>query len=319
MNNYLNIHLFERLHHHSPTISEAFEVRMEQFMKEGKINSYYRVRSAKRAIEKIVGNGFRLSDITPEWLADCELRWRREGKSPTTIVIYMKALKAEINEQARNGNFDIDMMPFGRGRYELPPAHSRKMALTKEQVTAIAYYKGNPTLEKYRDLWLFSYLCNGINFRDMIFLRYSNVYGDEISFYRSKTSHSLKAAKEIRASFTPMMREIITRWGNPYDGRQDTFLFKYASGNETPFEADALVRKVTSLCNRHLKQLAEILGIPVFTTYSARHSFATILNRNGVNIKYISDSLGHSSLKMTETYLAGFTEEDRLKYSKILL
>ena len=144
----------------------------------------------------------------------------------------------------------------------------------------------------------------------------SNVQG---IVYRSKTAHSLSSAREIRAAFTPAMREIVKRWGNPYDGNRNTFLFRYAKGNENAFEINALVKKVTSLCNRQLSRLAEELGIPEFTTYSARHSFATILNRNGVDLKYISECLGHSSLKMTETYLAGFTKEDRMKYSVILL
>lgn len=38
----------------------------------------------------------------------------------------------------------------------------------------------------------------------------------------------------------------------------------------------------------------------------ARHFFASVLKRSGVNIAYISDSLGHSDLKTTENYLASF-------------
>ena len=30
------------------------------------------------------------------------------------------------------------------------------------------------------------------------------------------------------------------------------------------------------------------------TTYTARHSYATVLKRSGVNISYISESLGHT-------------------------
>lgn len=319
MKKHSNLHIKLKFLRRVPTVSEAFTERLEQFKKEGKANSYYRVRSAKRAFERFAGEELRFSDVTPGWLVACEQQWRRENKSPTTVTIYMKALRVEINDLVRTGLLKQEQVPFGRGKYELPAAQPRKMALNREQIEAIAAYRGNPTIERYRDLWLFSYLCNGINFRDMLFLRYSNVDGSEIVFYRSKTAHSLSSAREIRAAFTPAMREIVKRWGNPYDGNRNTFLFRYAKGNENAFEINALVRKVTSLCNRQLSRLAEELGIPEFTTYSARHSFATILNRNGVDLKYISECLGHSSLKMTETYLAGFTKEDRMKYSVILL
>lgn len=307
------------LFRHGQGLIGALEKRMSDFERTGKANSYYRVRSAKRAFEDFCGGkDVRLGEITPEWLASCEKCWRNGGKSPTTIVIYMKVLRREINELIREGKMDPADNPFGKGRYEMPVPQSRKLALTQEQVRAIASYRGSRTIERYRDLWLFSYLCNGINFRDMLFLRYRNIVGNEICFYRSKTLRSSSQPHEIRAAYTPLMKEIVSRWGNSYE-TQDTLLFKYARGDEGPFEIEALVRKVTSLCNRHMNKLAEILGIPAFTTYSARHSFATILNRKGVGLKYISDCLGHSSLKVTETYLAGFTDEDRARFSDLLL
>lgn len=73
-------------------------------------------------------------------------------------------------------------------------------------------YKGSKTVEKYRDFWFFSYLCNGINFRDMLFLRYGNIVDGEICFVRSKTSHTSNHIREIRAVLTPEMRDIIKRW-----------------------------------------------------------------------------------------------------------
>ena len=48
-------------------------------------------------------------------------------------------------------------------------------------------------------------------------------------------------------------------------------------------------------------------------TYTARHSYATVLKRSGANIAYISESLGHNDLKTTENYLASFEKEERKK------
>ena len=54
------------------------------------------------------------------------------------------------------------------------------------------------------------------------------------------------------------------------------------------------------------------------STYTAIHSFASVLKRSGANIAYISESLGHSDLKTTENYLASFEKEERVKNAAFL-
>ena len=67
------------------------------------------------------------------------------------------------------------------------------------------------------------------------------------------------------------------------------------------------IKKVTYVVNKNLKKIGEALGLPIpLTTYCARHSFATILKRSGVNIALISEALGHSDLKTTQIYLDSF-------------
>ena len=172
-------------------------------------------------------------------------------------------------------------------------------------------------LEEFRDLWFFSYLCNGINFMDLLFLQYSNIVDGEICFIRSKTSRTTKHSKEIRATITPEMWDIIHKWGNPNISPQ-TYIFKYAKGNEDAFEKIKLVRRIVTKCNRKLKKIAQGTGIAQLTTYTARHSFATVLKRGGAKTSYISDSLGHSNLTVTENYLACFEKEERIRNARLL-
>ncbi|PXX25487.1 tyrosine-type recombinase/integrase [Arenibacter sp. ARW7G5Y1] len=44
-----------------------------------------------------------------------------------------------------------------------------------------------------------------------------------------------------------------------------------------------------------------------FTTYTIRHSWATITKFMGIPTEVISDGLGHNSLKTTQIHLKGFT------------
>lgn len=99
------------------------------------------------------------------------------------------------------------------------------MALTLEQIGQIANYEdGTEATAKYRDYWLFLYLCNGINVADFVKLRYRDIVNGEICFVRQKTERTTKTRKEIRVVVTARMQAIINRWGNPF--RSDNFIFR---------------------------------------------------------------------------------------------
>ena len=53
-------------------------------------------------------------------------------------------------------------------------------------------------------------------------------------------------------------------------------------------------------------------------TYVARHTFSTRLMRKGVSSLYIKESLGHSSVAVTENYLGDFGEQVKHEYAKLL-
>ena len=208
--------------------------------------------------------------------------------------------------------------PFGKGKYEVPSGSGRKLALTLEQIKKlITYTDGTKATEMYRDLWFFSYLCNGINFRDMVFLQYSNIINGEICFIRAKTARNTKYGKIIHAVITPEMQTIINKWGNT-DISPNNYIFPFAKGTEDPFEKVKLIREIVTECNQILRKITNATGIPRITTYSARHSYATVLKRSGVNIAYISESLGHSNITITENYLASFEVDERRKNSALL-
>ena len=67
-----------------------------------------------------------------------------------------------------------------------------------------------------------------------------------------------------------------------------------------------------------MKRIAEAVGVDSITTYTARHSYATISKQMGVSIAYISESMGHSSLKTTESYLASFDNATYQENARLL-
>lgn len=301
------------------TLNEALRKKMDSLMNQGRVNSYYRYRNTLRAVERYRGGRIYFDELNVGWMNRCEASWKKEGKCSTTISIYMKTLRSVMKDAMEAGLMREGQFPFKKNGYRIPASARRKMAMTKEQIGKIRTWQGDEDVEYWRDLWMFSYLCNGINFRDMIFLKYRDIVDGELHFIRSKTSRSTGEPKVIVATITPMMKEIMGKRGNGIAGPADRYIFKHAMGNETPLEVSALTRKVIQQCNAAMKRIALDLDIPHFSTYSARHSFATILQRSGADISFISESLGHTSIAMTEHYLAGYDKEERLRYSKVLL
>lgn len=311
--------LDRRLGYATRTINETLQHKMEQMMSQGRINSFYRHRSALRALEAFGGRRIGFEAVTPQWLKSCEAAWLKEGKSAATIATYMKTLRSVFNEALGAGVIRECEFPFTKAGYRIPAGRPRKMALTKEQINKIKGWRGDKEIEYWRDLWMFSYLCNGINFRDMLFLRYRDIIDDEVNFVRSKTCRSLGYAKIIKVPLLHEMKAIIEKCGNGMKGNPDDYIFRHAKRRAKPLEVEMLTRNVISRCNDALKRIARDLDIPPFSTYSARHSFATIMKKGGADISFISESLGHTKISMTQNYIAGYEKEERLRYSSLLL
>lgn len=300
------------------SVNSVFLKKMEELKANGQANTYFSYKGTLHKIEQFAGKHISFQEISINWLNRCEHFWLTTGSSYSSMSFYFRNLKCIINMARKDGIIKESQYPFGKGKYEVPSGSGRKLALTLAQIQKlITYTDGTETTEMYRDLWFFSYLCNGINFRDLVFLQYSNIIGGEICFIRAKTARNTKYSRIIHAAITPEMQAIINRWGNPRTS-PDNCIFPFAKGTEDPFEKVRLIREIVTECNRTLRKITDAVGLPRITTYSARHSYATVLKRSGVNIAYISESLGHSNIAITENYLASFEMDERRKNSALL-
>lgn len=196
------------------TINEAFKIKINDMYKNGQINSFYNYRSAIHALERFAGKSILFIDITPEWLKRCEQFWMDDGLTYSSMSFYFRDLKSVFNTAIKDGVISRTRYPFGVGKYEIPKGAARKLALGIEEIKLIFEYTStSEEFEMYRDLWIFSYLCNGINFKDMIFLKKTDIINNEICFIRDKTANSTKHSRLIHAAILPEMSKIISRWG----------------------------------------------------------------------------------------------------------
>jgi integrase len=259
--------------------------------------------------------------VTVDFLNSYEKFMISSGKSMTTISMYVRALRALFNDAIDKGVIPADLYPFGKRRYQVPAGRNVKKALTLPEIGKIFHYQADETNKEAwaRDLWLFSYLCSGINVKDMARLRYKHIDGDHIHFIRSKTERtSRRSLKPITVILTPEAKAIIDKWGIK-PATPNSYVFDILPEEVTPQRELALVRQATKTINKYIARIAAAVGIDKkVSTYFARHSFATVLKRSGASIAFISEALGHSNMKTTQAYLDAFSDETKREFTKAL-
>jgi len=251
----------------------------------------------------------KLSDITPGFLKSYEKHLLNDGKSPSTVGIYLRPLRAIINKAIEDGSIHRDYYPFGKGKYQIPTARNIKKALSREELTMILNYQpeSGSSHEFYKDLWMFSLYCNGMNVADICHLKNKNIQGDIIIYQRRKTINKYKAnPKLIRICLTVAIQKIIDKW-KQISNDPDEYIFPFLNHSMTAEQQKKRTKQITHNLNDNMKSIATALNITdKISSYTARHSFATAMKNIGASTEFISESFGHSSVAVTTLYLDSF-------------
>lgn len=107
------------------------------------------------------------------------------------------------------------------------------------------------------------------------------------------------------------MQTIIDKWGN--NSKNSIYIFPFTQADDNAWEHEKKKKNLTKNINDRMKEIGEELNIGKITTYTARHTYATVLRNEGVPISHISATLGHTSVITTEIYLADLETENRVK------
>ena len=250
------------------------------------------------------------SDIDVAWLKKYELWMKGQNLSVSTISTRIRHLRAVFNLAIAEHSIKNDCYPFRT--YKVSRLQTSKRAITKKDVMKIMRYQGKSDMECLAiDVFVFSYLNAGINFIDIAKLKLSNIVESHLIYNREKTK------KLINTPLQPKALEIIAK----YQSDKSPYLFPILSPfHQTEVQVANRLHKVLAKVNKHLKEIGERLNLPIpLTTYVARHSYATVLKRAGVSTSIISESLGHSSERVTQIYLDSFDNEQINSAMKYLL
>ena len=302
-------------------IAEAYDAIIKGLLAENRLNTAESYKYSKVSLCKFQPK-LKFQDVSPELLRDYQKSLEAKGTSRTTVGIYLRCLRAVFNESIALGHIPKELYPFGRKQYQIPSGRNTKKALTTALVQKIAAYQPETDSEaKARDMWLFSYFGNGMNIKDIVQLRYRNIdfANDTITFQRAKTENSRRDQKSIKAILLPQARQIIERWGNK-PMTESAYVFPVLHDSMIPAKQLHEKKLFLQVINKYMKRIGTKLGIEIkLTTYVARHTFATVLKRSGAPIEFISESLGHSDLKTTESYLDSFEDSTKRQWAQALV
>lgn len=251
-------------------------------------------------------------DIDVAWLKRYEAWLRKQGLASNTIKGKFVDIRTMYNIAIDENIVKVEHYPFRKFKIAKLQQETAKRAISKEDISRIIEYKtDNPLVQFAIDIFTFSYIMGGINFVDISTLTKENMMDNRLVYIRHKTKKLIQLPLQDKAI------ELIEKYhddGNPY---LFPILKAYHKTEQQKFNR---VHKIISNVNNRLKKIGKELEIPVtLTTYVARHSHATVLKKAGVATSIISESLGHSSEKITQVYLDSFGNEQMDEAMKNLL
>lgn len=238
-------------------------------------------------------------DIDIPWLKKYETWLRKHGLSGNTIKGRFVDIRTMYNIAIDEKLVKVEHYPFRKFKISKLQQETAKRAIPKDDITRIIEYKTkSKQVQLAIDIFTFSYIMGGINFIDIANLTMNNIIDSRLVYIRHKTKKLIQLPLQGKAI------ELIEQYHDDDNPYLFPILMAYHKTEQQKFNR---IHKVIVNVNMRLKRIGKELEIPItLTTYVARHSHATILKQAGVATSIISESLGHSSEKITQVYLDSF-------------
>ncbi|MFA5777453.1 MAG: site-specific tyrosine recombinase/integron integrase [Parcubacteria group bacterium] len=203
------------------------------------------------------------------------LQKQEKGQSPQTINLHLNAIKYFYREIFKSKIF-IDLK-FAKTSKKLP------IVLSRSEIEKIINCIDN---EKHRLLISLSYGA-GLRVSEAVELRIRDIDFDGLSIH-------LKNAKGKKDRVTIFPEKLKA------DLHELTAL---QHGNEYVFESERSGKLTERTAQKIFENALEKSGIQKNASFhSLRHSFATHLLENGVDVRYVQELLGHANIRTTQLY-----------------
>ncbi len=289
-------------------VNSIYEKHIQSLNDEGRISTARAYHDSLTSILSYKKN-LKVSQITPDFLKGYEKWMTDNGRSLTTVGMYVRALRTIFNMAIENEVITASKYPFKK--YTIPSPQKISRTLKKEEIKQIINYTAKRDADAVAlDYWVFSFISNGMNFKDIALLKYGNINGDFLEFRRAKTKRTTNNnSLPIMVPLDENLSYIIKKRGNKSIKKED-YIFPILKHGLTPQQEYDHIKTFVRNTNKRLTRVGIELGLSLkVTSYVARHCFATIQKNNNAPLAYISEALGHSNLKTTQNYFGRFEDE----------
>lgn len=283
------------------TFTDYMESIIAQKVAEDHLGTAHVYRSTLRRVLSFTGGRpLRFSDLTPAWLRSFQSLLVKEQLKWNTVSTYMRMLRAvyfrAVDEGLIQGRACLFRCVHTGGRSTVKRALDEKVlrAIGSTPVRSLA-------MEEARRTFLLLFMLRGIPFVDLAFLRPCDLCGDTLTYRRRKTGTPISVRVEPEAM--ALLNSLRSTSPSP------KYLLSILDGADG---TDEYARYCSALrrFNYRLGKLSASLGGDVsLSSYSARHSWASIANFRHYDQELISNAMGHSSVKVTEIYFRRHTDD----------
>ncbi|WP_195399842.1 tyrosine-type recombinase/integrase [Bacteroides finegoldii] len=295
--------------------SRCGELYIDRLREEGRYSTAHVYKNALFSFSVFCGTcNVSFRQITRESLRLYGQYLYENGLKLNTISTYMRMLRSIYNRGVEAGNAPFVPRLFHEAYTGIDVCQKR--ALTAAELHRLLF--DDPRSERLRRIQdiasLLFQLC-GMSFADLAHLEKSALENNMLRYNRIKTKTPM-SVEVLDSAMVKIDRLRSVRKSQP--GCPD-YLLDILCGDKSRKDEKAYREYQSALrwFNNSLKELARALHLksPV-TSYTLRHSWATIAKYRGVSIEMISEALGHKSIKTTQTYLKGFGLEERTEVNK---
>ncbi len=245
-------------------------------------------RSALRSfLAYMGGRKVCFDEVTPLLLKGYENYLFRNNKSKNTASTYLRALRATYNKavERRLAPYVSDLFRYVFTGVDAPTKRALEPVEVEQALTA----EVPDGLKRSQAYFSLMFLLHGMPFIDLAYLRKCDYKGGVIAYSRHKTGQKLYITLSAEA------RALIAKYA---DQGSSIYLFPILRDDGGNY-ASAL-----RTFNKQLARLAEeVLPGKRLSSYTPRHSWATIAYHLDVSVGVVSRALGHTSIRTTESYL----------------
>lgn len=225
------------------------------------------------------------SDLTFEFISSFEHFLQSNGYHTNTIAKHMKHLKRHINTAINKDYMEIQKYAFRK--YKIKTVENKHTHLSPEELEKLEKLKLTgrfARMQKTLDAFLFCCYA-GMRYSDFVNLSPDNIV--EIRQEIWLIYKSIKTRTEVRLPLYLL-----------FEGKGIVILDKYRDDLQGFFHL-----KDNSNVNKELIVISRLAGVAKrISFHTVRHTNATLLIYNGVNITTVQKLLGHKSVKTTQVY-----------------